>query len=99
MSKATTKKTTETASKTESDRMLAAYEASQKFISTSLTMGWQLAVTVLVPVFIGSRLDEHFNTSPRYTVIALLLGILMGVLVVARIIRQVSAPETKGGKK
>lgn len=58
----------------ELDRMLAVQAARSAFAGASLNLGWRLALTVLVPVIIGVKLDERFNTSPSYTLTALVLA-------------------------
>lgn len=74
----------------EIDKSLAVFAAQKAFVTNSITMGWQLAITILVPVFIGVRLDSHYNTAPSYTLAALFLSIGMSVAVVYRTIKQVN---------
>jgi F0F1-type ATP synthase assembly protein I len=49
--------------------------ARQKFLVSVVSMGWWLAVVVLIPIYIGVKLDKHFHSSP--------LGILLGLAVAA----------------
>lgn len=80
----------------EIDRSLAIFAARKDFVVTTVNMGWQLAITVLVPLLIGVKLDSHFKTQPSYTLAALFLAIGMAVMVVARTIKQVNV---KSGKR
>lgn len=89
MGKAAAKSKTTTPALGDVERSTAAYQAGQQFINSSLNMGWQLALTVLVPVFVGVRLDQHFKTSPSYTLAALFLAIGGAVLVVSKTIGSV----------
>ncbi len=56
--------------------------ARQQFVSSSFNMGWQLLLTVLVPVIIGVKLDDHFKTTPSYTLAALVIATFCAVMVV-----------------
>ena len=47
----------------------------------SLTMGWQLAIVVLVPILLGFRADKHFGTLPLWTSVGFLLA-MSGMTVV-----------------
>lgn len=82
--------------KNEIDRSLAIFAARKDFVVTTVNMGWQLAITVLVPVFIGVKLDDYFDSQPSYTLAALFIAIGMAVMVVARTIKQVGV---KTGKR
>lgn len=76
--------------------------ARKSFIATAMNMGWQLAITVIVPVIIGVKLDDHFHTAPSYTLAALILAAGGAVWVVMSTLKQVSrdqlAEENKGKK-
>ena len=84
----------------ELDMKLAAFAAQKQFINASINMGWQLGLMVLIPVFIGVKLDDHFKTSPSYTLAALVLAIGGAVWVVGSNIKQVRKDQAKssGGK-
>lgn len=97
MGKAAAKDKTTTPAQSELERSLAAFTARQDFLNAALNMGWQLAITIIVPVFIGVKLDDRFNTSPSYTLAALFLAVALSIVVVARIIKQVN-DASKGSK-
>lgn len=82
----------------EIDKSLAAFAARKAFVSTAANMGWQLAFTVLLPLIIGVKLDERFDSAPSYTLAALILAIGFAVMVVARTIKQVGV-KVKTGKQ
>lgn len=67
-------------------------------------MSWQLAIVVLIPVIGGFKLDQHFNTSPLWTIVGFLIAIGGMVIVVKRAVSAVPVvtpgpgPKTKGHK-
>lgn len=82
------------------ERSSAVFAAKQQFLNSTISMGWQMALTVLVPVFIGVKLDDHFHTTPSYTLAALVLAVAGAVLVVGNTLKQVRKDQvTKGVKK
>lgn len=83
------RKVTAPVAQNELDRALAVFTAKQQFISAAMNMGWQLALTVLVPVVIGVKLDDHFNTTPSYTLAALVIAAGSASAVVWKTINQV----------
>ncbi len=90
MKKAAATRGTTTPAQDELDQRLAVFAARTRFIGTALNMGWQLALTVIVPVFIGSKLDDHFDSSPLWTLAALAVAVIGAVMVVASAIKRVS---------
>lgn len=68
----------------------SALNAKRLFVVSTLNMGWQLAGTVIIPVFIGVKLDQRFNSRPSYTLAALVLAIFGAVLVVKNNINAVN---------
>lgn len=77
------------------ERSTAAMQAGQQFIQASLNMGWQMALTVLVPVFIGVKLDSHFHTQPSYTLAALFLAVGGAAIIVSNTIKSVRRDQEK----
>jgi F0F1-type ATP synthase assembly protein I len=55
-----------------------------QFVSMALTMGWQLAVAVLVPVIGGVELDKAFDTAPALLLTGLGVALLASVAVMWR---------------
>ena len=79
-------------------RLAQISDAKQQFVDAAINMGWQLAITILVPVFIGVQLDKHFNSSPSYTLAALFLAVFMSCTVVWKTIKGVSRPQAAAPK-
>lgn len=71
------------------EKSLAMASAKRMYISAAVNMGWQLAIAILIPVFIGVKLDEKFGTSSSYTLAALVLATGGAVMVVANTLKQV----------
>jgi F0F1-type ATP synthase assembly protein I len=74
-------------------------DAKQQFLSAALNMSWQLAITIIVPVVIGVELDNHFHSSPSWTLGGLFLGVFMSCGVVVKTIRGVQADQAGNVKK
>ena len=68
----------------------SALNAKRMFVVSTLNMGWQLAGTVIIPVLIGVKLDQKYNSRPSYTLAALVLAIFGAVIVVKNNINQVN---------
>jgi F0F1-type ATP synthase assembly protein I len=81
------------------EQSMAVMAARKDFINGALNMGWQLAFTILVPVFIGAKLDERFNSSPSYTLAALFVAIGLAGVVVSRTFKQVIKDQADAGKE
>ncbi len=77
------------------ERSLAVFSARRQFISSALTMGWQMAGMVIVPVFIGVKLDERFSSAPSLALVALFFAIGGAVWVVSRTIQQVNRDQAE----
>ena len=65
-----------------------------EFLGAAFNLSWQLAIVFLIPVIGGFKLDEHFRTSPLYTLIGFALAIL-GVCVVLRGVLKEFSPGVK----
>ncbi len=63
-------------------------ETKQLFIASTLSMSWQMALAVLIPIVGGYYLDQHFKTSPWITLGGALLAIILVVLVIKRTLHQ-----------
>jgi F0F1-type ATP synthase assembly protein I len=82
------------------------FAAKSRFFSATLNMGWRLAITVLVPLVIGIKVDQHFKSSPSYTLAGFMLAVAGGAAVVWNSVKEVNqeqqemeAEEAKNRKK
>ncbi len=96
MRKAAAKKTT---SIEDMERSMAVMAARQDFLNAALNMSWQLALTILVPVFIGTKLDAHFHSSPSYTLASLVIAVALAVAVVAKTLKGVAKNQAEDKDK
>ena len=83
----------------ELDQSLAVFAARKDFVSGAVNMGWQLALTVVVPVIVGVKLDERFHSTPSYTLAALMLAAFGASMVVWATFKQTAVKQAKRGKK
>lgn len=67
-----------------------AFAAKSRFFSATLNMGWRLALTVLIPLVAGIKIDQRFKTSPSYTLAGFMLAIAGGAIVVWKSVKEVT---------
>lgn len=66
----------------ESIDQLAVIDARNMLFSNFVSMGWRLAIMVLVPIFIGVQIDKWLDSSPSVTLAAFFIAIFgAGVLI------------------
>ena len=74
----------------------------QQFITLALTMAWQLALVVLVPVIIGTQLDMLYDTGRLYTFVGLGVALVGSVFVLWQTVRsanRVPVPKLTSSQK
>jgi F0F1-type ATP synthase assembly protein I len=82
MGKAATRKRTTIENSDPALDALAVFQARNMLVSEIVTMGWKLALMVLLPIFIGVQLDNRFNTKPSLTLAAFFIAIFgAGVMI------------------
>ena len=98
---AATRKTTTTAA--DMQQALEVFNAKQRFFSSTLNMSWQLALTVVIPVVAGIKLDQKFNTTPSLTLTGFFLAAFASCYVVWNTVKDVNKvqaeEDNKRGKK
>lgn len=55
---------------------LAVIDARNMFFTSLISMGWRLAIMVLVPIFIGVQLDRRLDTKPSFTLAAFFIALI-----------------------
>lgn len=82
---------------------LAVANAKGMFFTNLFSMGWRLALMVLIPIFVGVQLDKRFDTSPSLTLAAFFIAVFGASLLIARtyqdITRQQLLDEQKQAKR
>ena len=78
------------------------YETKQLFISSAISMSWQMALAVLIPIVGGYYLDQYFKTSPWITLAGVALALALVTLIVKKTINELpdyaQPPKKRGGK-
>ncbi|MHB1049147.1 MAG: AtpZ/AtpI family protein [Bacteroidota bacterium] len=69
------------------------YNESLRAVAPFLTLGAQLAVTVLVFFFIGKFADEYFETTPWLMIAAIFIGAAGGLIKFFRTVIDLSNKE------
>ncbi|HUD06129.1 MAG TPA: AtpZ/AtpI family protein [Candidatus Saccharimonadales bacterium] len=68
------------------------------FITATLSMSWQLAIVVLVPIIGGYELDQHLKTSPYLTILGFALAITGTVLILKNMLFELNQSQVKTPK-
>jgi F0F1-type ATP synthase assembly protein I len=77
---------------------IAALQARTQIIALTVNMGWRMAIAVILPVFVGVKLDQKFNTSPSWTITAFFLAVAASAMIVARTVREVNEMQASSAK-
>ena len=95
MGKAAAKRQTTTAKPLVDQRMeqFASATAKQQFLGATMNMGWRLAITVVIPLVAGVKLDDHFHTAPSWTLLGLFVAAAAGCSAVWKTIQEVNAAQ------
>jgi F0F1-type ATP synthase assembly protein I len=72
------------------ENSLKILSAKRQFVVSSISMGWQLAGVVIIPVIVGVKLDERFNSRPSYTLAALVIAVCGAIMVIKNTIDEVN---------
>ena len=79
----------------EVNKLAANLAAKQQFMASTANMGWRLALTVVVPIVAGVKLDEHFKSAPSYTLTGLFLAAAAGSYAVWQTIKEVNREQAE----
>jgi predicted F0F1-ATPase subunit len=69
--------------------------AKQQFVGSTLNMGWRLAITVVIPIVGGVKLDDHFHSAPSWTLTGLFLAAFAGSMAVWTTIKEVNKEQAE----
>lgn len=70
---------------------LPEFDARDQLLSSMLGIGWRMALTILIPVFAGIKLDQHFNSKPSYTLAAFFVAIIGCGVLISRTYKQINS--------
>ena len=76
-----------------------ALETKEMFLAKSLSMSWQLALAVLIPIVGGYYLDRYWHTQPWMTLAGVILALALSITVVWRTVAGLPAYAKPKGKK
>lgn len=68
------------------------------FMGMALSMTWQLALVVVIPIIGGFKLDEALSSSPWFTVLGFVIAAVGTMLVLKRIVLVANAKAAGGPK-
>ena len=77
------------------EQFAAATAAKQQFLAATMNMSWRLAVTIVVPVVGGVKLDDHFHSAPSWTITGLFIAVAAGSSAVWSTIKQVNKQQAE----
>lgn len=75
----------------ELDTRLAEINARALFVGATVNLGWRLAITVVVPLVAGVKLDDRFGTEPWLTLAGLTLAVFAGTAAVWATVKEANA--------
>lgn len=73
--------------------------AQKQFFGATFTLGWRLAITVLVPLVGGIKLDQHFHSSPSYTLAGFMIAAAAGAAAVWSTVKEVNKEQEDEANK
>ena len=90
MNKTTAQNNTQSPKSQSKAKKYAEYSSdSGLFFSLALDMTWKLAIVVLIPVILGSFIDNHYKVKGNaYLLVGLALGFILSVLVIRNTVIQ-----------
>lgn len=90
MRKAAAKTTTELE---DVEQSIIAETAKRQFIWATANLGGRLAITVVVPIVAGVKLDEHFHSAPSLTLGGFFIAVAAGCAAVWSTVKEVNAAQ------
>lgn len=76
------RKVTASVAQDQIDNSLAVLAARKQFVGATMNMGWQLAGAVLLPVILGTWLDNRYDTDHSFTLGSMVIATGMVVKIV-----------------
>ena len=99
MKKAAAAKKTTTPGEDDITQFLEVQAAKSQFFGATLNLSWRLALTVLIPVLIGVKLDKTFDKSPSFVLAGLTLAAFGAVLTIMQTVKEVNQQQLETNKK
>jgi F0F1-type ATP synthase assembly protein I len=99
MKRAAAKKTTTDTAGSDLEQYIESLNAKQQFLGAVMSLSWRLAFTILIPVVIGVKLDQSFDSAPSYTLAGLMLAAIGGSISVWDTVKEVNATQSESDKE
>lgn len=64
--------------------------AKRQFMGATMNMGLRLAITVVIPIVAGVKLDQRLDSSPNFTLLGLIIAAVAGSVAVWSTIKEVN---------
>ena len=77
------------------EQNLAAQVAKRQFLAATSNMGWRLALTVVIPIVAGVKIDDHFNTTPSFTLLGVMIAAVAGCTAVWTTVKEVNREQAE----
>ena len=77
------------------ERNIIALSAKRQFLAATTNMGFRLAVTVVIPIVAGVKIDERYNTAPSFSLLGMMIAATAGCAAVWTTIRQVNQQQAE----
>lgn len=74
---------------------LPEFDAQSQLFGSMIGIGWRLALTVLIPVFMGIWADNKFGTKPSFTITALIIAVAASAVVIYRMYKDINEQTSK----
>lgn len=78
---------------------LTTAQLRSSFFAAALSMGWQLAVVVVVPIVGGYYLDQHFHVGATWEIVGFVVALLGFIVVVRQQLSDLNEVTKQGGQK
>ena len=65
------------------------FDARSRLITTTVNMGWRMAIMIVIPIIIGLKLDERFDSKPSYVLTGFFLAIGGCAYIITSVFRRV----------
>lgn len=78
---------------------LAVLDARSMFYGGLFSMGWRLAVMILLPIFVGVQLDKKFDSAPSLTLAAFFIAIFGACLMISKMYNDINAEQLLAEQK
>ncbi|MCW1907743.1 MAG: AtpZ/AtpI family protein [Candidatus Saccharibacteria bacterium] len=88
-------KTTQVAPSDKIDDLLLKQAAKTQFFTSTANLSWRLAITIVVPLVGGVKLDEKFNSSPSWTLTGIFIAVAAGCAAVWATVKEVNQEQAE----